>query len=350
MYSDEEIEAMKHSKQWKGNCEPFLRKVFRGQQDIESRLTDWIGQFEAQTDRKGRPVFSHLTPKVTREQVSKVRHVLDSENAVAYLPIPPGPRSTHNLVKWASNRPESSLERFHGHLAHFANCGSNARLADALCLRGTAEYNVACRLRARNRSEQNDGTNSSTPRYLADLPVFLDHSLLEWLNTKARARNLQQPFRSVDPTTTNNGEIFLSSYFEQQKLRNENLPSLPGPQLCQCLECDDLRFNSEQVPISCPPDLEEPEEMGLNEERNVSSLPTQVQGENGLPMQVPMVPRWQQWLPSSMVPNWGPPDQFWCVTTPPSHCPAYCEYLCRKSKNGRVLGRPPHSYFCPKAR
>jgi len=293
-YTDQEIDQMRCSKQWKANCEPYLRKAFRTEQDAKTRLTSWIGQFEFQTDHKGRAVFSHVTPKVTREQVSKIKHVLDSENAVTYHPIPPGPRTQHNLVKWASNRPESSLERFHGLLAHFANCGSSTRLADALCLRGTAEYNVACRLRAHNRSERNDGQIITTPRYLENSPVFLDHSLLEWLNSKATARNLAKPFRFVTPTTNNNGEVFLSSYLEQQLVRNDHLPALPGPQLCQCLECDRVRFENPVNMTLERPSHQDSVETEFDDDNNVSTLEANIEGENDLPVQVPMVPTWQQ--------------------------------------------------------
>ena len=282
-YDDEEIHQLRRSKQWKANCEPFLRKNFRPLGTAQDKLTEWIGRFEGQYDSKGRSVFSFQTARATREQMSKLKHVHDSERADAYRPVPPGPRSTHQLTKWASNRPESSLERFHGQLAHYANCGSRSSLADALCLRGTAEYNVACRLRARKRGERNDGIDDGNPRYLDNLPVFLDHALLQDLNSKAAAKSLSPPFRNVDKTTANNGEVFLAQYFRQQLARNENSPAPKGPVLCSCLDCTEVRLEDIVGGLNGPPDPEEPGILGLSDSNdNVSLLcPSANNQQNG---------------------------------------------------------------------
>ena len=107
-YTDEEIHQLRRSKPWKANCEPYLRKVFHSLETTKTKLTEWIGRFEGQYDSKGRPAFSHETARATREQMGKLKHVHDSEHADTYRPVPPGPRSTHNFTKWASNRPEST--------------------------------------------------------------------------------------------------------------------------------------------------------------------------------------------------------------------------------------------------
>ena len=66
----------------------------------------------------------------------------DVPGPVMYREVPPGPKTTHGLSKWLSDRPEAALEKYHEYLAHLANTGSNPDLADPLTLGGTAEFNV----------------------------------------------------------------------------------------------------------------------------------------------------------------------------------------------------------------
>ena len=119
--SDDDIKKIRHSKQWKSRYDKYLRKVFRSEAEIYSYLDRWIQTWDGHEDSCSRRIFSSATIKATREQMRKVKYVLDSKNATIYSPVPPSQDSPHNLTVWRTNRPESSLEKFHEHLAHFGN-------------------------------------------------------------------------------------------------------------------------------------------------------------------------------------------------------------------------------------
>ena len=87
--SDEEITAIQHSKQWKGRYDRYLCKVFRSEAQICSKLEEWITSWDGLEDSCGRKVFSSATGKATREQMRKVKYVLDSEKQ----------QSTHLFLK-----------------------------------------------------------------------------------------------------------------------------------------------------------------------------------------------------------------------------------------------------------
>jgi hypothetical protein len=59
-----------------------------------------------------------------------------------YKQIEATPCSKHELCKWVAEKGESSLEKFHHLLAHFANQGMRRELPDSLGLWGTARYNL----------------------------------------------------------------------------------------------------------------------------------------------------------------------------------------------------------------
>lgn len=133
-YSAAEIEQMWLSKRWKQRYNPFLRKCILPGAIIQQNLSRWIVEFKNAKDDTGRSLFTQNTEKVANEQLKKVQHASDPPGKEMYQEIPPGKRSTHNLSKWASRRPESRLGKFHELLAHYSNTGMNAELADALTL------------------------------------------------------------------------------------------------------------------------------------------------------------------------------------------------------------------------
>jgi hypothetical protein len=126
------------SKVWKLRYDQYLQKEFLSETRMVAKLKDWLSVWREAKDEIGRPVFLGETEKATRNQFEKVRYVLDSENAAPYRAEPPSSRSAHGLTKWVSNRPESSLEKFHELLANYANTGCRENLAEALVLQGTA--------------------------------------------------------------------------------------------------------------------------------------------------------------------------------------------------------------------
>jgi hypothetical protein len=137
-----------------------------------------------------------------------------------YRIIPPGKSLTHQLPKWLSNRPESGLEKFHEFLAHLANTGSRKVLADALTLGGTANHNVEARWKEQVNKQKLLGKEIHGTLEYSEEPEFYDHSYLDLLNLHGISLGWGQMFEFIVPPRKDNGEVFLSKYFEQQEKRN----------------------------------------------------------------------------------------------------------------------------------
>ena len=169
----------------------------------------------------------------------KVKYVLDSKQATIYLPVPPAKDSSHNLVVWRTNRPESSLEKFHELLAHFGNGSMRKEYADALIYHGTAEYNITCRLKKRHNQQLLEGLATSGPKWQWNVPTFFDHSMLYFINHMAASKGLTEPFKYCETPRANNGEVFLSDYLLQQTQRNDNNTGIRtnDDQQCMCADC-----------------------------------------------------------------------------------------------------------------
>jgi hypothetical protein len=128
---------------------------------IAQAIERWIVEHVKIKDSQGRASFNNKTEKIAKEQTEKVQWVQDPTNNMEMCWMTPaGKRSTHQLPKWQSNRPEPGLEKFHDFLAHLANsAGSGFKLADALALGGTADHSV----KARWREQANERARASCP-------------------------------------------------------------------------------------------------------------------------------------------------------------------------------------------
>ena len=85
-------------------------------------------------DLDGQHLFSRDTEKIAIKQTGKAQHIQDVEGFDPYHVLPPLSNSNHSLTEKLSRRPESRLEHFHGHVAHYGNSGMNRTLADCLSL------------------------------------------------------------------------------------------------------------------------------------------------------------------------------------------------------------------------
>ena len=103
--SMDKISALRRSKAWKSRFEVYLRKEFHSEETTKRLLQAWIGHWQGQEDTYGCPVFTGRRVHVTREQINKVRFVLDTEGSTSYSPLPPSKNAKHNLTKWVTNRP-----------------------------------------------------------------------------------------------------------------------------------------------------------------------------------------------------------------------------------------------------
>ena len=345
-YTDQEINELRYTKLWKQRFGPYLRKRFFPANVIICNLQQWIVDFQGLSDDLGKGVFTQKTVAVTREQFKKVEHAIEHETEVVYTEIPPGPKSTHGLSKWQSNRPESPLEKFHELLAHFANSGTNCRLADALTLRGTAEWNVVCRWKQHINSLKLKGQESNQPCYLDDKPLFFDHSMLAYLNEVAKGHGLTPIFDFVKTPRPNNGEVFLSDYYHQQQERNKTSTGARDSARCPCSQCKTPSTNLKVPEQSRPTQSRQKSESGTQLVR--PNLTTLKAPPAPIPLPFPSQPVAMNIAQTVPITNsgwaWIPSDA--CSPTPPYYCEEYGAYLVSKKSGKPKRGRPKHSHHC----
>ena len=356
IYNNNDIRELRHSSRWKTKCDPHLRKVFHDEDDIICRLQDWISKYKDKKDQWDQPVFTPVVEKATRDQFPNIKYVLASEKATTYSEVP-GPKilGHPNLKTWKSNHPESALEYFHLLLAHYGNGGMNRRLADCLNLRGTAEYNLQCRWKMHVRRQFFDNNaRPDLPKSMDSHPLFLDHSRLQMINDMAIEKQVATPFDFVTPIPDrNNGERFLSVYYEEQCERNlvEHFDSTVATHrfLCRCSACF--------VQTTSLPESEILLESAQNETTTTTNLvsTTRHNTNNNSPGYAPNLVQPSPLATAEQVANmqnfyWWVQGSYWCFEVNQSHCPEYSKYLVRQSESsGSIRGKPPHSYFCPKA-
>jgi hypothetical protein len=275
-----------------------------------------------------------------------------------YQQIPPGPRSTHGLSKWKCDRPESLLEKFHELMAHFGNTGIEKELADTLTLGGTTEYNVKQRWKATMRLD--GAVGNKIPSSFVDLPQFYDYLLLLYLNDEAFKCGLPLIFCDLHPIRENNGEVFLSKYFDAQIGRNNSVKQDPKTKLCLRPTCK-ARVLAPASPFSQERVTAAIRSIVAAAIRSNSNDSTPVSIESSLPpFSQPVIVAQEQPQPSTaavFVPSiplaemvygaWMPRPHDCCYMVGDFHCATYALYLRRKISGVQVLGKPPHEMTCP---
>jgi len=342
-YTPREIDDLRHSKRWRERCDPFLKKEIKSGPVIGQAIEEWIVEFKDKSDSLGRSLFTRNTEKIAREQVKKVKWVADPSGVPVYRKIPAGKKSKHQLPKWLSNRPESGLEKFHQFLAHMANTGSGRELADALTFAGTGDHNIKARWREHVNKAKLEGKEIPGTVELEGEPPFWDHSYLDLLNRRAESLGLQPIFDFVTPPSDDNGEVFMSEYFEQQKRRNETVGCDKGTKFCNCRIC------REYSPIVS----EVSSEISKNEP-NVENpnIFERIQNSENIHSVAPTVP--PNSIPMSQLPPVAPtrgfqqnPALWWampfkpCYNWPPFYCIPKKQYYDNKLRGHGRAGRPP---------
>jgi hypothetical protein len=190
------------------------------------------------------------------------------------------------------------------------------------------------------------------PGDFVDLPRFYDHSFLRYLNQLAENCGLFPIFDDVHPVGENNGEVYLSKYFEEQMVRNQTVGQDKKTSMCQCPTCTAYmsKNTQQQTRLFAPEDKND-----SNDEDNVNN-----DNSNGVNMiNLPVVPAGPPFLmqppPSAFVPpiplvyyqqaGWRPLDC--CYMVGDYHCATYAGYLWRKNCGMQVLGKPPHHLTSP---
>jgi hypothetical protein len=350
----DDIDALRHSKRWKQRYGTFLRKVIHQETTIKANLQKWITSYKDVVDPSGRPVFTKNTVKVTEDQLEKVGHVVDVGGIEMYQEIPPSTKSTHNLPKWQSNRPESSLEHVHGFLAHFPNTGMNKRMADTLTLGGAAEYNVKQRWKCGINEKKLNKVAIGIPR----APRYYDHSFLQYLNKEAKRCGLSPVFADVHQIEHDNGEVFLSKYFEQQMARNKPIAIQDAKtKLCICSTCAIVPESISSPFLVPPPPVVAPlAVLPQPTTTNCDFIPP-----NALAICMPQVAAIPQHpttncvfiSPAAMAVsmqtsyNWLPRPNDCCFVTGIHYCTRYDAYLRSKNAGITIFGKPPHDSCCP---
>jgi hypothetical protein len=349
-HSDEDIRQLRHSKRWKQRYQEYLRKLFYPTDTAKYRLVEWTNKFKDLKDMNGKSLFSRDTEKVAIEQTKKVQYIQDLEGIDMYRQLPPGPRSTHGLPRWHSLRPESSLEKFHELLAHFGNTGMAPGLSDTLSIKGTAEHSVGSRHKQEVQKARLEGRPSTVPQYLEDVPLFFNHSLLDYLNRVALSRGLDQMFSNVRCLKPNNGEVFMSKYYEEQEKRNRLYGQNEKTGQCKCPACVAKPFPlvgsevgaSESLATAVPTRAAPAQSPSLPAAKPppnpILPAPTRpLPVQQFIPTTAAFVP-----YPSIVLPK------DCCYPFYPFYCKKFSRYLLRKHQNGGggVFGRKPHDSDC----
>jgi hypothetical protein len=296
-------------------------------------------------DSQGRALFTNKTEKIAKEQTKKVQWVQDpTNNMEMYRKIPAGKRSTHQLPKWLSNRPESGLEKFHEFLAHLANTGSGFELADALTLGGTADHNVKARWREQVNENKLLGKEINGTVEYSEEPEFFDHSYLHHLNHLAICRGLDPVFEHVVPPGEDHGIAFLSKYFKEQQKRNSTVSQDPTTKLCNC------RYCQEYVPSK--PTAAETRLPNEEQQANDAVFEMEQEKEHHWSTQQIIQPRSVNLAAAAPIPALVAPPFYsapfgiipynCCFNWPPFYCPKKQDYLFRKHHGQGRRGRPPN--------
>ena len=255
-YTQEALDEMRLSKNWKMNYTKYLRKEIPNGDQVDGNLNDfeaWLLDFFKTVPED---LFTSSLQKF-REQLANNRkhanHIQDPEGIEMYRGVKPGKKALIQLVKWFSKRPESLIEMFHGLMRHFGNTGMRPEMADSLTLRGAAEYNLQ-REHKFQQMENDDGEVDCcwehVPRYCRDQPLYSNPAFLHQVNELAKGKNMEPPFPHIRAMAPNNGEVFLSKYFKKQTERNQLQKPLDGG-LCSCKECEScaIQFDTVASPV-----------------------------------------------------------------------------------------------------
>jgi len=187
----------------------------------------------------GKKLFTPETHPVVEEQYKKCKYLEDVlPVSEMYLETKPTDRMRHNLTHKRSCRGESHVESSQGQQQHYGNNGMGAKTADDHILRGHARANV----RIRAKLAWNEGENrKDIPAWMRGVPFFYDHLRLGMINEVTSATVGASmgwtPFDEVHKIPADNGERFLSEYFEAEKVRKQQFPPDRLSDRCTCNDC-----------------------------------------------------------------------------------------------------------------
>ena len=214
-------------------------------------------------------------------------------------------------------------------------------LADALTLGGTANHNVKARWKEQVNKQKLLGQDIHGTQEYAEEPEFYDHSYLDLLNRRGISLGWGKMFDFVVTPREDNGEVFLSKYFEQQEKRNSTVGQDQVTKLCNCLHC-------QAYSPSEPTEPQFPEEEQANDviEREQQGQEPQEQhhaqrivhvGVSSAPLASLLAPV----APAFNSGHFGMLPSNCCFFWFPFYCSKKQEYYNRKYHGGGRRGRPP---------
>ncbi len=225
-------------------------------------------------------------------------------------------------------------------------------LADALTLGGAMEFNVKMRWKHSINNKRLAGETVNMQGAFIHSPQFYDHSFLHYLNDLARTKGLRPVFDDVHLIGENNGEVFLSKYFDDQMVRNQKGGQDEKTSMCQCPTCIAcmLKNNTPTRLFAPENDNNDNDNDNSNDADMPDSLPT------SLPVALPL------FIPPTSTASFVPPVlltqlayRHWmqprpldcCYMAGDQYCSSYAAYLRRKHSGGPARGKPPHDETCP---
>jgi hypothetical protein len=219
-YSNEDANKIRATKQWR-NYRKYIRTWTRPATLIQENIDKWFDTFQAvdRDPKSNLPLCLWNTASAVRNAKMSAKFVTDLLPANELF-IPIG-KTDYGLTIWQGIRgAESKLESFHLALNHFANRGCKRSLADNLTLHGVALYNL--RIRFRKRLTHDTKLKESLMSFFLNSPAHLNNSHLLAINNKANRAGLRgSVYGGIEILPEDNGERFMSEYWEQQNKRNQ---------------------------------------------------------------------------------------------------------------------------------
>jgi hypothetical protein len=192
------------------------------------------------------------------------------------------------------------------------------------------------------------GQEVSIPVEYQDQPPFWNHSYLQYLNERAKDRNILPLFPKTTSIDEDNGVKFLSEYFVAQEERNQKYPTDPKTKMCTCPQCasylnDSTTNEALNVKDNNKPSVARKQptttRIRISAPQPPSLAPTP-------PFPPVRMPQWSGSMYSNAPSGWLSIPRDCCFPTAPFYCQPYQEYLNRKNAGEQVRGRPPHQMNC----
>ena len=213
-HTDNEINSMMQSFSWNRNYRKYIRMHLKDALVINSHLNIWLTKWDNIYDEEiDSELFTAGTHKAIRLAIKNTIWLVNGlKKEDKYIEVKPSKFSICRLSTFINLMgAEQKGEAGHLHLAHYANGGMEASLADALALAGISNDN--CRMYQKLRIGQlNEVDRSKVNASFHSWPSHLNHHRLNNINMLATKNGAKPPFKHIRILPPDNGERFMSAY------------------------------------------------------------------------------------------------------------------------------------------